>query len=152
MNTAIIQRLARYLSVVETRSGEAIGNELGCSRTAVWKYVESLRSLGIEIDAIAGQGYLLREPLELLDSALIVGALDPLVHKKLGSLNIESSLDSTNSALHRVALEDQHSTVILAEHQSAPRHLPLRRLGEPGWRCQVRFPVGRRVGVCADGQ
>jgi len=121
MNTAIIQRLARYLSVVETRSGEAIGNELGCSRTAVWKYVESLRSLGIEIDAIAGQGYLLREPLELLDSALIVGALDPLVHKKLGSLNIESSLDSTNSALHRVALEDQHSTVILAEHQSSGR-------------------------------
>ena len=121
MSKVIIQRLARYLSEAETRSGEAIGNELGCSRTAVWKHVESLRSLGIEIDAIAGQGYLLKEPLELLDSALIVGALDPLVHKKLRSLNIESSLDSTNSALHRVGLEDQHSTVILAEHQSSGR-------------------------------
>ena len=67
MSNAIIQRLARYLSVHETRSGEAIANELGCSRTAVWKHVESLRALGIEIDAIAGQGYRLREPLELLD-------------------------------------------------------------------------------------
>ena len=63
MSNAIIQRLASYLSVNETRSGEAIGNELGCSRTAVWKHVESLRALGIEVDAIAGQGYLLREPL-----------------------------------------------------------------------------------------
>lgn len=121
MSSVIIQRLARYLSVTETRSGEAIGHELGCSRTAVWKHVESLRSLGIEIDAIAGQGYLLREPLELLDSNLILDGLDPVVNRKLRCLNIESSLDSTNSALHRLAIETQHMTVILAEHQTGGR-------------------------------
>ena len=121
MSSVIIQRLARYLSVTETRSGEAIGHELGCSRTAVWKHVESLRTLGIEIDAIAGQGYLLREPLELLDSALILAGLDPVVRKKLRSLNIESSLDSTSSAVHRLANDDQHMAVILAEHQTGGR-------------------------------
>ena len=121
MSSAIIQHLAGYLSVEETRSGEAIAHELGCSRTAVWKHVESLRKLGIEIDAVAGKGYLLREPLELLDSALIFAGLDPAVRKKLHSLNIESSLDSTNSALRRLAVEDQHAAVILAEHQSGGR-------------------------------
>lgn len=121
MSNAIIQRLAGYLSVEETRSGEAIGNELGCSRTAVWKHVESLRALGIEIDAIAGQGYLLREPLELLDSGMILSGLDSGVRKKLRSLDIESSLDSTNSALRRLAVEEQHAAVILAEHQSSGR-------------------------------
>jgi len=69
MSSALVQRLARYLSANEKRSGEAIGNELGCSRTAVWKHVETLRNLGIDIDAVAGQGYRLREPLELLDES-----------------------------------------------------------------------------------
>lgn len=121
MSSAIIQRLAGFLSVTETRSGEAIGNELGCSRTAVWKHVENLRALGIEIDAVAGKGYLLREPLELLDSALILARLNPAVRSKLRDLNIESSLDSTNSALRRLAVEDQHAAVILAEHQTGGR-------------------------------
>lgn len=121
MSNAILQRLARYLSVNETRSGEAIGNELGCSRTAVWKHVEGLRALGIEIDAIAGQGYLLREPLELLDSASILAGLDSTVREKLRGLDVESSLDSTNSALNRLAANEQHGTVILAEHQTGGR-------------------------------
>ena len=121
MSNAVVQRLVRYLSATETRSGEAIGDELGCSRTAVWKHVEALRRLGIEVDAVAGQGYLLREPLELLDKALILVALDPAIRGKLTALNIESSLDSTNSALKRLPLAQQHTTVILAEHQSGGR-------------------------------
>lgn len=121
MSSAIIQQLAGYLSVSETHSGEAIARELGCSRTAVWKHVEALRALGIEIDAIAGKGYLLREPLELLDGDSILARLDPSVRKCLRGLTIESSLDSTNSALHRLEIEDQHAAVILAEHQSGGR-------------------------------
>ena len=121
MSNAIIQRLARYLSVDETRSGEAIANELGCSRTAVWKHVEQLRALGIEIDAIAGKGYFLKEPLELLDSALILEGLEPALRKKLRGLSIESSLDSSNLALRRLPLEEQHAAVILAEHQTGGR-------------------------------
>ena len=121
MSNAIIQRLAGYLSVQETRSGEAIASELGCSRTAVWKHVEGLRSLGIEIDAVAGKGYLLREPLELLDSRLILDGLEPAVRNKLRDLSIESSVDSTNSALHRLTVEDQHAAAILAEQQTSGR-------------------------------
>ncbi|MGA9575946.1 MAG: bifunctional biotin--[acetyl-CoA-carboxylase] ligase/biotin operon repressor BirA [Lysobacterales bacterium] len=121
MNDAVIRQLARYLSATETRSGEAIGNELGCSRTAVWKHVESLRALGIAVDAIAGQGYLLKEPLELLDRARILAGLAAPVRVKLRSLAIESSLDSTNAALRRLADDDQHAAVIIAEHQSGGR-------------------------------
>ena len=121
MNNAIIQRLAHYLSADATRSGAAIADKLGCSRTMVWKHVETLRALGIEIDAVAGKGYVLKEPLELLDSALILDGLDSAVRRTLRGLNIELSLDSTNSALRRLALEDQHASVILAEHQSGGR-------------------------------
>jgi BirA family biotin operon repressor/biotin-[acetyl-CoA-carboxylase] ligase len=121
VSSSVVQHLAGYLSATEIRSGEAIGAELGCSRTAVWKHVETLRQLGIEVHAITGQGYLLKEPLELLDKALILEALDPSVHRVLAGLEIEASLDSTNSALHRIAVEEQHATVILAEHQTSGR-------------------------------
>ena len=121
MSNAIIQRLASYLSVNETRSGEAIGNELGCTRTAVWKHIESLRTLGIEIEAVAGKGYRLREPLELLNRDSILAGLDPAVRKALRKLDIESSLDSTNSAIQRLAVEDQHAAAIIAEHQTGGR-------------------------------
>jgi BirA family biotin operon repressor/biotin-[acetyl-CoA-carboxylase] ligase len=121
MSSAVVQRLVRYLSATETRSGEAIGQELGCSRTAVWKHVEALRQLGIEVDAVAGQGYLLREPLELLDEASILAGLDPAIRKELASLDIEASLDSTNSALQRLPVCEQHATAILAEYQSSGR-------------------------------
>jgi len=117
----IVQHLARYLSAQEIRSGEAIGAELGCSRTAVWKHVEALRQLGIEVDAVAGQGYLLKEPLELLDRSSILAALDPTARRKLRGLEIEASVDSTNSALHRLAVDEQHATAILAEHQTSGR-------------------------------
>ena len=121
MSSALVQHLALYLSATETRSGEAIGGELGCSRTAVWKHVETLRNLGIEIDAVAGQGYRLREPLELLDETIILAGLDSATRTRLNSLSIEASLDSTNSALQRLPLDQQHATVILAEHQSVGR-------------------------------
>ena len=121
MNSAIIQQLSAYLSATETRSGEAIGIALGCSRAAVWKHVENLRGLGIEIDAVAGQGYRLREPLELLDRTRILAVMDSAISGKLRSLEIETSLDSTNAALRRLAVEDQHAAVIIAEHQSGGR-------------------------------
>lgn len=121
MSNAITQQLAGFLSAHETRSGEAIGHELGCSRTAVWKHVENLRALGIEVDAVAGKGYRLREPLELLDRAKILSAMDPAGSARLRSLHIASSVDSTNAALRRLAAEDQHAAVIIAEHQTGGR-------------------------------
>ena len=121
MSSAVIRRLARYLSATETRSGEAIGQELGCSRAAVWKHVESLRQLGIAVDALAGRGYLLREPLELLDETEIRAGMDAAISNQLSSLTIESSLDSTNSSLQRLPLAQQHAAVLLAEHQAQGR-------------------------------
>jgi BirA family biotin operon repressor/biotin-[acetyl-CoA-carboxylase] ligase len=47
--------------------------------------------------------------------------MDPSIRKQLTGLNIEASLDSTNSALQRLPLAQQHAAAILAEFQSAGR-------------------------------
>lgn len=121
MNSAIAKRLVRFLSVTEYRSGEAIAEELNCCRSVVWKHVRSLRDLGVGIDTVAGHGYLLRESIELLDEDSILSGLNPVVRDRLRALNIEISLDSTNSALKRLPLADQHASIIIAEHQSGGR-------------------------------
>ena len=58
---------------------------------------------------------------ELLDKATILNILDPLISDKLTGLNIEVTVDSTNSVLQRLPLAEQHATVVLAEHQSSGR-------------------------------
>ena len=59
--------------------------------------------------------------VEPLDKASILAGLDPQVSQKLNNLNIEATLDSTNSALQRLPVKEQHASAILAEHQSSGR-------------------------------
>ena len=56
-----------------------------------------------------------------MDEASILAAINPEISKNLGSLNIEASLDSTNSTLQRLPVAEQHAAAILAEHQSTGR-------------------------------
>ena len=58
---------------------------------------------------------------EPLDKTTILEKLDSHIRDKLVALNIEATVDSTNSALQRLPLTQQHATVVLAEHQSSGR-------------------------------
>lgn len=114
-------RLVSFLSASESRSGEAIASELGCSRTAVWKHIEALRGLGIAIDAVAGKGYKLLEPLELLDKDRIRAQLGPQARKELKDLVILPNTNSTNSWLQSMPPEKRSGVAVLAECQTAGR-------------------------------
>ncbi len=59
--------------------------------------------------------------LELLDRTLILNQIDQQVRAKLTRLVIEASLDSTNSALQRMPVTEQHGMAIFAEQQTAGR-------------------------------
>jgi len=59
--------------------------------------------------------------VELLDKAIILAGVNPQISQHIRDLHVENSLDSTNSALRRLPLEEQHASFILAEHQSAGR-------------------------------
>lgn len=114
-------RLINSLSNIETRSGEIIAAELGCSRTAVWKHIGSLRALGIGVEAVAGLGYRLSEPVELLDRECIVAGLSQAARQALASFRVVPTVDSTNAELQRLATESQHAVAVLAERQTAGR-------------------------------
>jgi len=102
-------------------SGSALAGVLGISRTAVWKRIEALRAMGLQITAQPGRGYMLEAPPEWLDAEAISAALPAAADAELAQLEIAWSLPSTNSALLSAALPDSGCRVLLAEHQSRGR-------------------------------
>jgi len=103
-------------------SGEALAGAAGVTRSAVWKSIESLRELGVQIEAVTHRGYRLVQPAAALDAARIVAALAPEWRPSLRSLEVEWSLPSTNAALlERPAPPPGECDVLLVEHQSAGR-------------------------------
>ncbi len=113
--------ILKLLAPGEPISGEVLGEALGISRNAVWKHLSQFRQLGLEIQAIPGSGYQLSRPLELLDKASILQSLSNSGQTLPGDLLIKDSTGSTNDDLLKLALDQQHGCLILAEHQTAGR-------------------------------
>jgi BirA family biotin operon repressor/biotin-[acetyl-CoA-carboxylase] ligase len=104
------------------RSGEWLARELNVSRAAVWKGVERLRALGIEVQALPRRGYCLSNPVELLDAQRIGAEIDPARAGQLRKLELLFEVDSTNSRLLSIAAPPPGAAdVCMSELQHAGR-------------------------------
>ncbi len=114
--------LLEQLGGGETVSGNELGARLGISRAAVWKQIDRLRELGLDVQAQPGSGYRLIAPFERLDASAIRAGVDPATAARLGRLALHWQLDSTSSELlRRQAEEPRDLQVCVAELQSAGR-------------------------------
>lgn len=102
-------------------SGSALAQRFGVTRAAVWKRLDELRAAGLPVEAVAGRGYRLAQPLQLLDAAAIRAALAPPLRERLGAIDVHWEIDSTSSELLRNAAALGDLSVCLAEQQSAGR-------------------------------
>ncbi len=113
--------LLHALSDGNFHSGEALGAQLGVSRTAVWKQIQALRKLGVELHAVTGKGYRLPEPMDLLSRRGIAehSGLDADILNSCMALHL--SIDSTNLAAMQQAQAGASRYLVLAEHQTQGR-------------------------------
>jgi BirA family biotin operon repressor/biotin-[acetyl-CoA-carboxylase] ligase len=91
--------LLRLLADGEVHSGESLAAQLHHTRAAVWKGVERLRALGIEVQALARRGYRLTRPVELLDIDRIRAELADDRKAHLHNLELLFEVGSTNTRL-----------------------------------------------------
>ena len=120
MNTK--RQLIARLSDGNFHSGEHLAGELGVSRTAIWKQIQTLTAYGLDIFRIRGKGYCLSRPLELLDETSIRSAIDADMRHDITGIEIFFTTDSTNRQLmNRVGQAGFHGSVAVAEYQSAGR-------------------------------
>ena len=102
-------------------SGEKISDQLGISRTAIWKAVDGLRKDGYTVEARTGLGYRLTQTPDALTEAEIRGFFTPngIVGSHLICLE---EVDSTNTYAKRIALEGAaDGTVVVADCQTGGR-------------------------------
>ena len=103
-------------------SGEALGEKVGCSRTAVWKHLQKLETLGLVIETTKGTGYRIVGGVDLLEESVVTGALSAEANPHLSDINIFQTIDSTNTYARELAEKSSASgSVILAEQQTAGR-------------------------------
>lgn len=114
--------LLMLLADGEVHSGEWLATQLRQTRAAVWKGVERLRAMGIEVQALARRGYRLSRPVELLDAARIGAELSAERSAHLNHLELLFQIDSTNSRLLSSAPPPPDTAdVCIAELQHAGR-------------------------------
>jgi BirA family transcriptional regulator, biotin operon repressor / biotin---[acetyl-CoA-carboxylase] ligase len=90
------QRVCRLLSDGQFHSGTALAASCGVSRNAVWKAVAGLRTLGLNVHAVANRGYRIPNASELLDAKQILRLLPPEVASRLRSGECLWRTTSTN--------------------------------------------------------
>lgn len=101
-------------------SGQKLSEQLGCSRTAVWKHIEGLRNEGYELEAIRKLGYrILSKPDKISSNEIHLG----LETSSLGrNIHFEETVTSTQKIAHRLAYEGApEGTIIVAEEQTSGR-------------------------------
>ena len=114
----LIHLLVKNATVVVP--GPKIASEIGVTRFQVWRWIENLRSLGVEIRGVPAEGYQLVTIPDILTPSL--------VRAELGECPIGRNIvhyfrtDSTNGVAIKLAADGaEHGTVGVAEEQTAGR-------------------------------
>src|ERR1700758_3218391 len=100
-------------------SGTKIGEEIGTSRSEVWRLIQQLRTLGVAIDGHPATGYQLRAVPDLLLADVLAPAVKGTLFQqiqhyyKIGSTNI--------AAMEAAAGGAPQGSVFVAEEQTAGR-------------------------------
>lgn len=108
-------KLIAILADGDFHSGEQLGEQLGMSRAAINKHIQTLRDWGVDVFTVPGKGYSLPEPVQLLNEAFI--------HSQIAdnSVAVLPVIDSTNQYLLDRLNELKSGDSCVAEYQQAGR-------------------------------
>jgi BirA family transcriptional regulator, biotin operon repressor / biotin---[acetyl-CoA-carboxylase] ligase len=114
----IVRLLMEHATVVV--SGTKIAEETSCSRSEVWRLIQQLRGMGVDVAGHPATGYQLRSVPDLL----LPDILSPLLRGTIFDTHLQHfyKIGSTNTAALTTAAEGApEGTVFLAEEQTAGR-------------------------------
>jgi BirA family transcriptional regulator, biotin operon repressor / biotin---[acetyl-CoA-carboxylase] ligase len=101
-------------------SGAKIAREIGVTRSTVWRWIETLRSLGVKVHGHPHTGYRIEKVPDVLAPDLLRRQLRGSVFGK--RIYHFFKIDSTNNIAMRLGEEGEpHGAVVIAEEQTAGR-------------------------------
>lgn len=101
-------------------SGQELSNQIGISRTAIWKHMNELKKDGYEIEAVSKKGYRIQKYPNKVSRNTIQWGLNT---QWLGQeIHHFETVPSTQSIAHTMAQEGvPHGTVVIADEQTSGR-------------------------------
>ncbi len=114
-------KLLKILGDGRFHSGEELGAALGVSRAAIWKQLQFMERMGLELQAVRGRGYRLTQALDLLEAEAILEVVSARGRQHINGLEIHFELASTNSYIRERMTGMAPGSVVLAERQTAGR-------------------------------
>jgi BirA family biotin operon repressor/biotin-[acetyl-CoA-carboxylase] ligase len=117
----LLAPLMRILADGAFHSGSELGRTLGLSRSAVWKQMQRLQALGVEVYSVKGRGYRIPAGLDLLDEKELVRQLPEHARQHLERLEVMMETDSTNSRALEAMRAGLRSGLFVAEFQHSGR-------------------------------
>ena len=115
----IIRLLTDNATVVV--SGTKLADEIGTTRSEVWRLVQQLRELGVEIAGHPATGYQLKAIPDLLLPEMLAGSLQGTIFAS-GKVHHYYKIGSTNTeAMEAASQGAPEGSVFLAEQQTAGR-------------------------------
>jgi BirA family transcriptional regulator, biotin operon repressor / biotin---[acetyl-CoA-carboxylase] ligase len=116
----IVRLLMSHATVVV--SGTKIAEEIGTSRSEVWRLIQQLRGLGVDVAGHPATGYQLRAVPDLLLPEMLAPSLKGTIFGGAKHINHYYKVGSTNAEAMRSAAEGApEGSVFLAEEQLAGR-------------------------------
>ncbi len=116
----IVRLLMSHAIVVV--SGTKIAEEIGTSRSEVWRLIQQLRGLGVDVAGRPATGYQLRAVPDLLLPEMLAPSLKGTIFGGAKQIHHYYKIGSTNSEAMRSAAEGApEGSVFLAEEQLAGR-------------------------------
>lgn len=112
--------LLHLLADGKVHSGQELASLLSVSRTAIWKQLAKLETLGLELVSQPGKGYCLIGGLDFLSDSDILRGLSSDVASSIDHLDVITITDSTNAHLMRQS-SVSGLLVCVAECQTAGR-------------------------------
>lgn len=110
------ERLLQLLADGECHSGERLAEQLHITRAAIWKLVNALRELGVDIQS-QHQGYQLPHPVQLYDGQL----LQSMLSNDDVEVQCLFAVDSTNRYINQLTVAAERPVLCVAEIQQAGR-------------------------------
>ncbi len=117
----MIDPLLIALADGDFHSGDALGNKLAISRTAVWKRLKKIEALGLPLESVKGRGYRIPGGVDLLSRESVWTHLPEPVRGLVSDLELLACTPSTNQHAMARAVEGACGYVCAAEQQTDGR-------------------------------
>lgn len=129
-------------------SGQTICEELGVSRTAIWKYINALRQEGYEIESVTRKGYRLLQSPDVITREELMGYMPGDLLG--GWIRYLDTVDSTNEEAKRAAAQGAPTeSLFVADRQIAGKGRRGRTWISPGGE-DVFFSILLRPNISPD--